>query len=147
MSKSLFVESTKVPIDRTIGLIHKMLADHGAEAIMSEYEDSQINGMAFRIVKDGRTIAFRLPCRWRAILKLFKYRAYGPDDEARARRIAWRQVYWWLKAQLSLVDTEMVQLTEVFLPYAQHTTGETVYERIQQQEFQALSYEPPAPRG
>ena len=142
MSKALFVESTKVPMDRTLGLIHSLLSEHGAMAIMSEYENGQISQMAFRYKVGETFIAYRLPCRWRNILKLLKYKSYGPDDEARARRIAWRQVYWWLKAQLAMVDTEMVKLTEVFLPYAQYPTGETVYERLETQRFQALTYQP-----
>lgn len=141
---ALFVESTKVPLDRTLSLIHSMLAEHGAQAIMSEYEENQINGLAFRIKLGETFIAFRLPCRWRSILALLKYKSdrYGPDDEARARRIAWRQIYWWLKAQLALVDTEMVQLTEVFLPYAQYRTGETVFERLRKTAYQQLTHQP-----
>lgn len=141
MSK-VFTESTKVPLERTMALIQAMLSAHGAEAIVIEYQDSQPNALAFRIPISGQPIAFLLPCRWRSILALLRYKSYSRDDEARARRIAWRQVYWWLKAQFAMIDTEMVQLTEVFLPYAQYMTGETVFDRLTKNGFQQLTHQP-----
>lgn len=50
------------------------------------------------------------------------------SDEDKARRVAWRQIYRWVQAQLALVDTEMVKVEEVFFPYIQTKNGHTLYE-------------------
>jgi hypothetical protein len=38
--------------------------------------------------------------------------------ENKARRVAWRQVLAWVKAQFALIECGMVDRVEVFLPYA-----------------------------
>jgi hypothetical protein len=45
--------------------------------------------------------------------------------------VAWRQILRWVQAQMALVETKMVKVEEVFLPYIQGPGGQTVYELYQ----------------
>ena len=139
--KSIFAEQTKVAPQVSVAEIHKLLAQAGAKAIMTEYEAGEVSGVAFRMNVNGQMISFRLPCRWRELRKLLKITAisYGTLADEKAKRIAWRQLYWWTKAQLAMIQTSMVTLTEVFLPYAQYATGETVFERLNNNGLAALT--------
>jgi len=54
--------------------------------------------------------------------------------------VAWRQILRWIEAQLALVDTEMVQIQEVFMPYLQMNTGQTLYEKLEETKFKMIEY-------
>lgn len=41
----------------------------------------------------------------------------------------------WVEAQMALLDIEMVRFEEIFLPYIETDTGQTVYERLEKQQF------------
>lgn len=41
----------------------------------------------------------------------------------------------WVEAQMALLDIEMVRFEEIFLPYIQTETGQTVYERLEEKQF------------
>jgi hypothetical protein len=151
---TLFMETTKIPAEITTGQIHKLLGSHGAVEVLSEYRDGYIVGVSFRMVVQGRTIPFRLPCRWEAILRVLKNQvkrwptttnkavdAKIAALEDQARRIAWRQILRWVEAQMALIDTAMVSTMEVFLPYVQTGINETFFERLEAGKFKAL----PAP--
>jgi hypothetical protein len=101
--------------------------------------------LSFRLEVNGREIPFLMPIRSEAIRKLLAgrrrrctSRSYDADQ---AERIAWRQIYRWIEAQLALVETGMVTLDEVFLPYFQVSATETIYQRLAAGNFKAL----PAP--
>jgi hypothetical protein len=41
----------------------------------------------------------------------------------------------WVEAQMAIVDTKMVQLEQVFLPYVITPDGRTLYERMRDTQF------------
>lgn len=56
-----------------------------------------------------------------------------------AKRIAWRQILRWVEAQLALVETDMVKMQEVFMPYIQvNIKGQTLYEKLEESKFKML---------
>jgi hypothetical protein len=57
-----------------------------------------------------------------------------------AARIAWRIVKDWVEAQLAIIEAEMASRPEVFLPYAQTNTGETIFQRFEKNGLTALTY-------
>jgi hypothetical protein len=100
-------------------------------------------GLAFRFNVDGQLIPFRLPCRWRAVEKLLRAKRRprkGDTYDAWARRVAWRQILRWVEAQIAMIETGMVKLEEVFLPYAM-VQNRTFYDIVAEKHFLAL----PAP--
>lgn len=144
MNKTLFMETTQIEASQTVGEIQRLLGNHGASAVLIEYDNGEIVAVSFKIRINSQDIPFRLPCRWQAILKKLqsrrKRRPYKRNDEAQACRIAWRQILRWIEAQLALVDTEMVQIQEVFMPYLQLNTGQTLYEKLEETKFKMIEH-------
>ena len=66
------------------------------------------------------------------------------DDIEQATRTAWRILKDWLLAQLALIETGMASVEQVFLPYAQNPSGQTVYEALIEKKFAGLAL--PAPK-
>jgi hypothetical protein len=52
-----------------------------------------------------------------------------------ALRVSWRIVKDWVEAQRAIVDTTMVALEQVLLPYAITPDGRTLYERLRATYF------------
>jgi hypothetical protein len=68
-------------------------------------------------------------------------RKFEERDREQAERVGWRQLKRWLEAQLALVETEMVEMREVFAPYLLAEDGRTLFECLEESRFKAL----PAP--
>jgi hypothetical protein len=60
--------------------------------------------------------------------------------QAQASRVAWRIIKDWVDAQLAIIETEMVTLEQVFLPYMQVKDNKTLYEVMIEKRF-LLPYE------
>jgi hypothetical protein len=152
--KALFMETTEVAPERTAAEIRVELVKGGASKIMEEYAVGRIVAVTFAVNVDGTDLPFRLPVRPEPIFKVLqKRRTQKPwrreeiakleqSDRAQAERIAWRQIYRWVQAQLALCTTGMVTVQEVFFPYLSNGT-QSVYEIACQSGFKAL----PAPSG
>jgi len=143
--ETLFMETTKIEPEQTVTEIQQVLGKYGAGAILTEYDKGQITGVAFKINVNGKEIPFRLPCRWQAIHKTLSWKRKKSryDSEERdiqqAKRIAWRQLLRWIEAQMALVQTDMVKIQEVFMPYIQvNLAGQTLYEKIEQSKFKMI---------
>jgi hypothetical protein len=133
--------TTEVSAEKSVLEIQQILSKT-AKAVMVEYENGEVSAITFRIDRQGRQLGFRLPCDWKRTLKVI----HGDGTIARrfktpeqARRVAWRIVRDWLRAQLSLIEIDQVSTEQVFLPYAVMPTGETLYERYEREQFQQLA--------
>lgn len=144
MTQRLFMETTKIDVERTVSEIQKTLGQNGATSILIEYEKGEVSSLFFRIRVKGSDVPFRLPCRSEQIYqkligRMKKIRESRIDDhKTQAKRVAWRQVLRWVQAQLALVETEMVTMEEVFLPYMQGRGGKTLYELMSNNNFKML---------
>lgn len=145
---SLFMENTEISAESTVLQIQNILGRYGARAVMLEYDENrQISGLAFEIAVNGRKIPFRLPCREEPIFRLLAIKVRNMTEEKekntwiKARRVAWRQILRWVEAQMALVETSMVKVDEVFMPYIQvDAHGKTLYERVEEQGFKFVGY-------
>jgi hypothetical protein len=129
--------TTKIDADKTAQEIAKCLSKHGAQAVMTEYDekDGYVTAISFKINLDGRPIAFRLPSDWKPVLEILKNDPKVPRhmvDRVQAVKVAWRIVKDWVEAQMALVETRMVSTQQVFLPYAVMRDGKTVFEKMQE---------------
>lgn len=130
--------TTSIPVAQTIGEIHRDLAAHGARKVMFDYDDDgRILAICFSIPTPEGERAVRLPGnsdRVRMVLQRQKNssprRSQSSIDTSpeQAERVAWRIVKDWLSAQLAILETEMVDVGQVFLPYFVGRDGQTVYE-------------------
>lgn len=127
--------TTKIDPDKTAAEITRCLTQHGAQAIMTEYDPSTtwISALSFKITVNEQTMGFRLPCDWQPVFQILQKdpkvpRANSTKDQA--IRTAWRIVKDWVEAQMALVETKMVTTQQVFLPYAVMRDGRTLAEHV-----------------
>lgn len=123
--------STKISPQQTIGEIQELLADYGVEAMMMEYEGRSVSAVSFKMNVNGASFPFRMPCNWRGVYEILNTTEYPKQcrEEEQAIRVAWRILYVWIKAQLSLVEVNMVTIPQVFLPYTIMKDGRTLAEK------------------
>jgi hypothetical protein len=128
--------TTQIATEKSLMEIQKMLCEHGALAVMTEYdEDRIISHVCFRIKTTQGIVPFRLPANTEGVLRCLKHSSAKVPKRLQTReqaaRVAWRILKDWIDSQLAIVDAQMVDLEEVFLPYAQFSQdGCTVYERF-----------------
>jgi len=139
----IFMETTKISTDQTVSQIQRILGFYKASAILIEYENSEVSSISFKIKIEKAEIPFRLPCRWKVIYDFMcrkhkRIRDYNCVEE-QSKRVAWRQILRWIEAQMAIVETGMVKVEEVFLPYMQVGINETLFEKIQAGKFKALT--------
>lgn len=133
--------STEISAEQTVGEIQRLLGQSGASAILMDYENGEIAAVSFKYRANGVDLPFRLPCRWKAVYEIMmkeKSRPrYGQKEkyESQAKRVAWRQILRWIQAQMAIVETGMVKIQEVFFPYIQDKSGQTIYEKLESRNF------------
>ena len=130
--------TTKVPADRSIQEIQNALIKNGAVGVLYEYEKGtgRISALKFGLVIKDRPVSFSLPVNWRkfqAVLKMQEVNRW--NDEDYCYRVAWRDIRDWVLAQMALYETEMVELPQVFLPFATDDKGNTIYNKILNSKF------------
>lgn len=127
--------TTSIAPEKTISEITKMLVKAGASKILTDYDDTgNIVSLSFQLSLEGNMVGFTLPTDWRPVqLVLREQRRRNSrvkDDEAQARRVAWRITKDWVEAQLAIIETRMVTTAQVFLPYAVTNNGQLMYQYI-----------------
>jgi len=87
-------------------------------------------------------MAIKLPCNPEPVYRILKqqYRekiiSAGFVNEHQALRVSWRIILYWVKAQMAILETEMVQIEQIFLPYMTMKDGRTLYEKMIDSKFQ-----------
>ena len=130
--------TTTVPANRSITEIQDTLVKHGATGVLYKYEQGtgRIEALQFLLRIKNQDVAFSLPVNWRKfqrVLELQQVRRW--DDEEYVYRVAWRNIRDWVMAQLALYETEIVDMGQVFLPFATDAKGQTLYEKVAQSKF------------
>lgn len=134
--------TTSVPVNRTIAEMTDMLARAGAQAVMTEYKETLPEGLSFRILVNGLQMGFKLPCDWRAALKVLHKDPKMPRSKItpeHAQRMAWRILRDALRAQLAQVEIGSAKVEQLMLPYAVTLSGETLFERFEKSNFEQLA--------
>ena len=57
------------------------------------------------------------------------------DTFEQANRVAWRIIKDWIDAQMAVLETEMVEMEEIFLPYVLNKQGQTLYEAFKENQL------------
>ena len=101
---------------------------HGARKILQDYDDGgHILSLSFMIDTPAGPRGIRLPANVDAVHAVLVRQKIKCDRE-QAERVAWRIVKDWVEAQMAILESEMVQMDEVFLPYMINDAGLTVFE-------------------
>lgn len=143
--KGLFTYTTEIEAHKTISEIQETLASKGAKSIMTNYSDNGvIEALSFGIMVDGKERGVRLPCNPEPVLKVLERQAndrkipYRFATREQALRVAWRIVKYWIDAQMAILETQMVKMEQIFLPYMIMHNGKTLFEDMVQTGFKLL---------
>lgn len=141
--KDLYMGSTEIEVIRTISEIQSYLVRMGANQIATQFDEKtrEPNALFFTMSIRGNSVPFQLPARVDPIYKIINGDGWNRDrvrDMAQAKRVAWRQVYRWIQAQLALIETGMVAADEILMPFVQVAPNETLYQKAVSGGFQRL---------
>jgi hypothetical protein len=126
--------TTSINCEKSIAEIQKCLVKHGAQKIVTDYENGSPSAVTFCINLNGNIMAFSLPANYEGVLKAMKSDKKVPRSKCnieQAQKVAWRIVKDWVQAQMAIVEAQLADLAEVFLPYAITKNGTTLYKEIQ----------------
>jgi hypothetical protein len=125
--------TTSIASEKTIMEIQKCLVRHGATKIVTDYEGEVPKALTFCLMMDGNLLAFSLPANYSGVLKSMKNSPKVPKrllTEEQALKVSWRIIKNWVEAQMALVEADLADVAEVFLPYAITKNGNTLYNEI-----------------
>lgn len=140
MNNKIYLSTTQIPVMKTQGEIQSLLVQAGAIHVVSEYSPAgDAIAMHFTMKINGcdRPVEYRLPVRcervYQSLLSIWKAkkrRANKPTNQfaEQSKRIAWRQILMWLKAQLAMMELGQSSPFETFLPYMMGTRTQTLAE-------------------
>lgn len=138
--------TTSIESDKTLHEIQRILAKAGALAIMTEFDaDGEVEAVSFQIKAPHGPMSYTLPCNLVPVLKILDQESRAGKvprrlvTKAQAGRVGWRIVKDWIEAQVALVQTQMVSLDQVFLPYVRTSNGQTLYQRYLEQGLPLLT--------
>lgn len=142
----LFTYTTSIEPSSTIAEIQENLVRHGAKSVLANYtNDGKIEALSFQIATpEGSLMAIRLPCDAKPVYEVLKQQYHDGKisrsyvDEHQALRVAWRIVKYWVEAQMALLETQMVKMEQIFLPYAIVRNGKTLFESMKENKFTLL---------
>lgn len=124
--------TTTINANKTIGEIQELLSKHGATAIMTEYSNGNVTGLSFKIMTPRGEMGVRLPANTDRVLQVLRNQRKKnnnvKDTMEQATKTAWRIIKDWIDAQMAILETEMVEMEQIFLPYIINNKGQTVYE-------------------
>ena len=130
--------STTVDALKTVGEIQGILVAHGARSILMNYgKDGNIESLSFIVETPYGDMPIRLPINAKAVLKVLEEQRVPPRyaNYQQAVRIAWRIVKDWVRAQMAILETEMVKMEQIFLPYMITKNNQTLYESMVDRGF------------
>jgi hypothetical protein len=141
--------TTKIAALKTVSEMQQMLAEYGAMRIGVDYANGGPVALSFALEVRGEPQIFSVPAnveamrltlmRWHAAGRLRSLSKREAASTEHAQRVAWRILKDWLAAQLALIDSSMVEIDQVMLPYMRVTAdGRSLYEVIREQGLPQL---------
>lgn len=131
--------TTTINVNKTIEEIQGILSKHGATAIMTEYDNGNVTGLSFKIMTPRGEFGIRLPSNTDRVLQVLKKQKKNntkvKDTFDQANRVAWRIIKDWIDAQMAILETEMVEMEEIFLPYMINNDGQTLYQAFKNNQL------------
>ena len=130
--------TTKINSMKTVAEIQHILGVKGASHVSVDYAKGKPTAVTFGLDVNGFRANFRLPCNVEGV-RMALTRANkmtAANDTAQCERIAWRIVKDWVEAQMALVEAGQAEVAEVFMPYAIHSSGQTLFQAMKNRQLQ-----------
>jgi hypothetical protein len=127
--------TTKIDPAKTAGEVQTILVKAGAVGVAMQFDNGDPVGLAFTAMTPFGLREFTLPTNWEAVQRVLRRQKVQPAFQTveHAKRVAWRIVKDWVEAQLAIIQTEMVTIDQVMLPYMRNgDDGRTVFEQYQE---------------
>lgn len=129
--------TTSIDPAKTVGEIQAILARGSAKSVSVDYEKGYPEAIKFSLIVGKSEIWFRLPCNVDGVFASMKRdrlpRSYCNTDQA--RRTAWRIIKDWVDAQMAIIEAGQSKAAEVFFPYILQPTGETLFQKFEDQQL------------
>jgi len=147
--RGLLNYTTQIKIENTVSEIELILSRHGARKVLKEYDGAGgVSSISFTLVIGDKEILFKLPMNEKAISEILNNQATERKiprkflhDIEQARRVGWRIIKSWVEAQMAIIETRMVKIEEVFLPYAWNPkTKQTYFQQFEKKQLTAGDY-------
>jgi hypothetical protein len=121
--------TTSIVVEKTLGEVQGMLARAKAKRITLDYTNGAPSAVEFAVDTRMGERWFALPANVDAVQTTLRRQNVTLKYQSRehAARVAWRIIKDWLEAQLALIESGMVTLDEVMLPYMLMENGQTLY--------------------
>ena len=95
---------------------------------MQDYDgQGRITSLSFLVDTPAGPRGIRLPANVDAVHAVLQRQKVKCDRE-QAERVAWRIIKDWVEAQMAILESEMVEIDEIFLPYMVNQSGQTLFE-------------------
>lgn len=138
--------TSSVPARNSISHIENKLAVYGASSISKLFDSNGgVLGLCFVLTTNGIAMTYKVPANVNKVEKRFLANRSRPprtkEDKDRVRtqaeRTAWKIMSDWVDIQLSLIDVDQVEVSEVFLPYIFDGKA-TYYEYLKNSNFKDI---------
>lgn len=132
-------EDTDVPISRSQEQIRQMVYAHKGTGVMFISQPPKEGFEALVTLKDKPYhIRITANCREKNS-QGFRFNGKGLEQE---QRRVWRVLYWHMKALFQAVDSEVLTIEELILPYIVTHDGRTIAEHVLPRLQEAVVSEP-----
>lgn len=144
--------TTGIKVEKTIMEIELILVKFDAKGIYKEYEGSRISALMFFMIKDNQKIPFKIPVSIEkartVVVKAVKEKKLPQrylNESLRTEqgeRIVWRIIKDWIDSQLSLMEINFADATEIFLPYVYDAVeNKTLYQKFMDNKERFIAVE------
>ncbi|NMB81173.1 MAG: hypothetical protein GYA14_05095 [Ignavibacteria bacterium] len=139
--------TSSVPVINSIARIEHRLAQAGATHIAKSYDKERPIGMIFQIPINNVPLTFKLPAKTEKVFDyMIKQRSKPPKREhletirLQADRTAWKILADWIDLQVSIVQIDQAEPTEIFLSYLYDAKrDQTLFEKMKEANFKQLT--------
>lgn len=124
--------TSKMPVHQSMGIIQESLVSHGATGFMFEYDkEGRISVLRFKMKVGESDVSFSLPVEWRKFqIAMQSQSVKRSDEDDYCYRVAWANLRDLVLAQMAFLETEMVEIPQMFLGYAMGKGGKTLYDHM-----------------
>ena len=135
--------STRIPAERTVAEITSKLVSKGATHVITQYDSKREPcGLQWVINNNQGPCRYMLPVNSEGVYNvLTDMGILKSKNDARlkqSQRVAWRILKDWLEAQFAIMETQMVTMEQVFLPYMMISKDATTYDAFVSGRFQQV---------
>lgn len=132
---AIYAYTTTIDTHKTVGEITAMLVKRGALQVSTTYENMNPVSISFMVPTKGISIFFRMDCNYLGALAAMKADSKVPKakcNEQQAYRTAWRIIFIYIQAQMSLIECNLYQMPQLLLPFiVNQQTGLTMWQQIE----------------